>query len=237
MYPPRVVDMHARINGLHNYAWEETGFPLGYAEAFNESLQFITVTSQHVKRVLIDGGVSVPVSVVGNGVDHWASIEPDPDYHVATAGYTFLHVSSCFPRKGADVLLDSYGRAFTDKDDVLLVIKTFRNPHNRIDEMLAQHRATNADYPDVLLLMDDISEAQLKALYGHCDALVAPSRAEGFGLPIAEAMLSGLHVITTGWSGQMDFCDAQNADLIDFSFAHAQTHEQDKPADARGISP
>jgi glycosyltransferase involved in cell wall biosynthesis len=179
--------------------------------------------------VLIDGGVSVPISVVGNGVDHWAGIEPDPDYHVATAGYTFLHVSSCFPRKGADVLLDSYGRAFTDKDDVLLVIKTFRNPHNRIDEMLAQHRATNAAYPDVLLLMDDISEAQLKALYGHCDALVAPSRAEGFGLPIAEAMLSGLHVITTGWSGQMDFCDAQNADLIDFSFAHAQTHEQDKP--------
>jgi len=58
---------------------------------------------------------------------------------------------------------------------------------------------------------------------------VAPSRAEGFGLPIAEAMLSGLHVIATGWSGQMDFCNAGNADLIDFSFARAETHEQDKP--------
>ena len=229
MYPPRVADMRARVNGLHNYAWEETGFPFDYAEAFNESLQFVTVTSEHVKRVLIDGGVSVPISVVGNGVDHWNRIAPDPDYRVRKAGYTFLHVSSCFPRKGADVLLESYGKAFTDKDDVLLVIKTFRNPHNRIEEMLARHRAANPAYPDVLLLMDDIGEAQLKALYGQCDALVAPSRAEGFGLPIAEAMLSGLHVIATGWSGQMDFCNAGNADLIDFSFARAETHEQDKP--------
>lgn len=229
MYPPRVVDMQARLNGLHNYAWEETGFPFDYAEGFNESLQFATVTSGHVKRVLVDGGVSVPISVVGNGVDHWARIEPDPDYRIRTAGYTFLHVSSCFPRKGADVLLESYGRAFTAKDDVLLVVKSFRNPHNRIEEMLAAHRAANPAYPDVLLVMDDIGEAQLKALYGQCEALVAPSRAEGFGLPIAEAMLSGLHVIATGWSGQMDFCNAGNADLIDFSFARAETHQEGKP--------
>jgi glycosyltransferase involved in cell wall biosynthesis len=229
MYPPRVVDMRARINGVHNYAWEETGFPFDYAEAFNESLQFATVTSQHVKRVLIDGGVSVPVSVVGNGIDHWTTIEPNPDYRIRAAGYTFLHVSSCFPRKGADVMLESYGRAFSDKDDVLLVIKTFRNPHSRIEEMLDTHRTANPAFPNVLLIMDDITETELKALYGQCDTLIAPSRAEGFGLPIAEAMLSGLHVITTGWSGQMDFCNARNADLIDFSFARAETHEKNKP--------
>ena len=229
MYPPRVIDMRARVNGLHNYAWEETGFPTKYVEAFNESLQFVTVTSQHVKRVLVDSGVSVPITVVGNGVDHWSRIEPDLDYRIRTAGYTFLHVSSCFPRKGADVLLESYGRAFTREDDVLLVVKTFRNPHNRIKEMLDEQHAANPAYPDVLLLMDDLDEAQLKGLYGQCDALVAPSRAEGFGLPIAEAMLSGLHVIATGWSGQMDFCNAGNADLIDFCFAHAKTHEEKKP--------
>lgn len=229
MYPPRVTDMRARINGLHNYAWEETGFPFEYAEAFNESLQFITVTSEHVRRVLIDGGVSVPISVAGNGIDHWSLIEPDPDYRIRTAGYTFLHVSSCFPRKGADVLLESYGKVFTCNDDVLLVIKSFPNPHNRIEELLAEYRTANPAYPNVLLLMNDLSEAQLKALYNQCDTLVAPSRAEGFGLPIAEAMLSGLHVITTGWSGQMDFCNADNADLIDFSFARAETHELNKP--------
>lgn len=232
MYPPRVLDMEARLNGLSNYAWEETGFPFEYAEAFNESLQFMTVTSKHVKKLLIDAGVSIPIRVVGNGIDHWNAIEPDTAFRIERAGHTFLHVSSCFPRKGADILLASYGKAFSKSDDVLLVIKTFRNPHNTIEAQLAALQRENPSYPNVLLLMDDMSDATLKALYAQCDTLVAPSRAEGFGLPIAEAMLAGLDVITTGWSGQMDFCTPENAALIDYSFASAQTHEQGRPLSA-----
>lgn len=230
MYPPRVTDMRGRLNALHNYAWEETGFPFSYVRSFNESLQFITVTSEHVKRILINNGVSVPIFVVGNGIDHWTSIKAASRYALPRAVHTFLHVSSCFPRKGVDVLLKSYGIAFSNKDDVLLVIKTFRNPHNRIEEQLAELRSANPEYPKVHLIFDDLSDGELKGLYEQCNTLVAPSRAEGFGLPLAEAMLSGLHVITTGWSGQLDFCTTDNADLIDYTFAPAATHEADKPA-------
>lgn len=80
------------------------------------------------------------------------------------------------------------------------------------------------------LIFDDVSDSDLKGLYEQCDTLVAPSRAEGFGLPLAEAMLSGLHVITTGWSGQLDFCTSDNADFIDYTFAPAATHEGGKPS-------
>lgn len=232
MYPPRVLDMTGAVNGLHNYAWEETGFPFHYAEAFNECLQVLTVTSQHVKKLLVEAGVSIPISVVGNGVDHWQTIEADRNFTIERAGHTFLHVSSCFPRKGADVLLKSYGAAFTKNDDVLLVIKTFANPHNTIAQQLATLQAARPDFPKVLLLMEDLSDGALKALYEQCDTLVAPSRAEGFGLPLAEALLSGLRVITTGWSGQLEFCNASNAALIDYSFAPASTHEPGKPLSA-----
>ena len=54
--------------------------------------------------------------------------------------------------------------------------------------------------------------------------MVAPSRAEGFGLPMAEAMLSELPVITTAWGGQCDFCKDDTAWLIDYTFTAAQTH-------------
>ena len=85
-------------------------------------------------------------------------------------------------------------------------------------------RDENAGYPNVLLIEDDLTNEELKALMMSCDAPVAPSRGEGFGLPLAEAMLSGLPVVATAYGGHMDFCDAENAYLVEYTFARAQTH-------------
>lgn len=224
LYPPRVEDMRGRFNMLHHYAWEESAFPYEWVSAFNEHLQAMTCLSTHVQKVMVDQGVCVPMSTSGCGVDHWERVEADRSRQYAGRSFRFLHVSSCFPRKGADVLLRSYGDAFTSADDVTLVIKTFANPHNEIHAWLADARRDNPAYPDVVILEEDMSDGELKGLLEQCDALVAPSRAEGFGMPLAEAMLSGLPVITTGWSGQLDFCTPETAWLIDFTFAPAQTH-------------
>ncbi len=224
LYPPRVEDMKSRLNLMHSYAWEETGMPASWVESFNSMLQGITVVSDHVRNILINNGVVVPVVVTGNGVDHWQRIAPSSKFQINARKFRFLHVSSCFPRKGADVMLRSFGQVFSSYDDVTLVIKTFRNPHNHIHLLLDKERRANPNYPDVLLLEDDLSDEELKSLYEQCDALVAPSRCEGFGLPMAEAILSGLPVITTGWSGQLDFCTPETSWLVDFSFARSDTH-------------
>lgn len=224
LYPPRVEDMRGRFNMLHHYAWEESAFPYEWASAFNEHLQAMTCLSKHVQKVMVDQGVHIPMSTSGCGVDHWERVQADRSRPCPGRAFRFLHVSSCFPRKGADVLLRAYGEAFSDADDVTLVIKTFANPHNEIHAWLADARRDNPAYPDVVILEEDMSDAQLKGLLEQCHALVAPSRAEGFGMPLAEAMLSGLPVITTGWSGQLDFCNPDTAWLVDFHFAPAQTH-------------
>ena len=224
LYPPRVADMRGRINMLHHYAWEESAFPDEWAGAFNEHLQGMTCLSAHVHKVMIDQGVHVPMATSGCGVDHWERVAADRTRACPGRGFRFLHVSSCFPRKGADVLLRAYGAAFTSADEVTLVIKTFANPHNDVHTWLAAARRDYPLYPDVVILEEDMSDAELKGLLEQCHALVAPSRAEGFGMPMAEAMLSGLPVITTGWSGQLDFCTPDTAWLVDFSFAPAQTH-------------
>lgn len=224
LYPPRVGDMHARLNSLHAYGWEESGFPLEWVDHFNMNLQGMTVMSTHVLKIMQDHGVTVPIEVSAIGTDHWNRIAPDKNLVVHGKKFRFLHVSSCFPRKGADVMLQAYGRAFGSADDVTLIIKTFPNPHNAIHQWLADARRGNSDFPDVQIIEEDFSDAQLKALYEQCHALVAPSRAEGFGLPMAEAMLSGLSVITTGWSGQTDFCTTGNSWLVDYDFERAQSH-------------
>lgn len=224
LYPPRVADMHSRLNLLHAYGWEESGFPLDWADAFNQSLQGMTVMSEHVRKVMVDHGVTVPIAVSSLGIDHWLRVEPDETYRLDAKAFRFLHVSSCFPRKGADTLLRSFGRAFRAKDDVTLVIKTFANPHNQIHQWLAEARNNDTDFPDVQIIEGDYTDEQMKSLYAQCHVLVAPSRAEGFGLPMAEAMLSNLAVITTGWSGQTDFCTERTSWLIDYRFERAQSH-------------
>jgi glycosyltransferase involved in cell wall biosynthesis len=216
--------MRSRLNLLHHYAWEESAFPHEWATAFNEHLQGMTCLSTHVRKVMVDQGVCVPMRTSGCGVDHWQRVKADRGRPCPGRAFRFLHVSSCFPRKGADVLLRSYGDAFTSADDVTLVIKTFANPHNEIHAWLADARRDNPSYPDVVILEEDMSDGELKGLLEQCHVLVAPSRAEGFGMPLAEAMLSGLPVITTGWSGQLDFCNPDTAWLVDFSFTPAQTH-------------
>ena len=51
-------------------------------------------------------------------------------------------------------------------------------------------------------------------LYRSCDALVHPYRGEGFGMPIAEAMASGLPVIVPNGGAALDFCSERNAWLV-----------------------
>jgi len=43
--------------------------------------------------------------------------------------------------------------------------------------------------------LEGLSEAELRWCYRHCEALVAPSITEGFGLPVAEGLLAGCRII------------------------------------------
>lgn len=222
-YPPQVDDMRGVVRAFHSYGWEETGFPAEYVAAFNRRLDMITVLSGFVEKVLRDNGVRIPIAVSGGGVDHLLEVVPQaPSIEWRT--FRFLHVSSCFPRKGVDALLAAYGKAFRAGDDVSLVIKTFPNPHNDVAQQLQCLRRQDPDYPHVVLIDRDCSLAELAGLYAACHAFVAPSRGEGLGLPMAEAMLFNLPVITTAWGGQTDFCDQATAWMCDYRFAKAQTH-------------
>lgn len=224
LYPPRVADMQGDINLLTAYGWEETGFPWNYVLEFNQYLDGITVMSRYVQKVLVDAGVSVPVVTTGLGADHILPVPPSACPLQPDGRFTFLHVSSCFPRKGVDLLLAAYFGSFNASDPVSLVIKTFPNPHNDVEHQLSLLHAEYPDGPMVVLINRDVEDGVLRSLYHVCHCLVAPGRGEGFGLPLAEAMLHGMPVITTGYGGQTDFCTDKTAWLIEYDFRYARTH-------------
>ena len=224
MWPPRTIDSPGAIT-LEYFPWEESRVPRWIVEDFNAHLDGIGVTSTFVAGALRDSGVTVPIRVVGNGVD-----APDPEATIdapeldGLTGFTFLHISSALPRKGTDVLLRAYFAACSGADDVVLVLKTFPNPHNAVGGLLEELRAAHADPPEVRWIDRDLDDIELAALYGLADCYVHPARGEGFGLPVAEAMLAGVPVISVAWSGLADFVSEDTAVTVPYTLVAADSH-------------
>jgi FkbM family methyltransferase len=211
-------------------AWEESLLPEATVAVLNGAFDMVFAMSGFVTKALCDSGVGRPLRSVGNVVelDGFFRLGDAREAAGAAAGGAaicrFLHVSSCFPRKGVDVLLAAYARAFRAGDPVRLVIKGFPNPHNDVAEQIARLRAADPAVAEIVLIDRDLDEAGLLDLYRDADAVVLPTRGEGFNLPAAEAMAAGLPLIVTGFGGQLDFCTAAEARLIDFRFAESGSH-------------
>ena len=71
--------------------------------------------------------------------------------------------------------------------------------------------ADRAAWPPVLLLQTPLKTELLPAVYSAMDAFVLPTRGEGWGRPVAEAMSMHLPVIATNWSGLTEFLTADNS--------------------------
>lgn len=99
-------------------------------------------------------------------------------------GRYVLAVGTVEPRKGLDVLLRA-----PLPDDVEVVIV---GPRGWEDEPVLQQAAGRG-----ATVLGHVDEARLHALYAGCDVFAYPSRYEGFGLPVLEAMAHGAPVVTT----------------------------------------
>jgi glycosyltransferase involved in cell wall biosynthesis len=92
-----------------------------------------------------------------------------------------------------------------------------------------------------------LDDSALAGLYRSADVLLSLHRAEGFGLPMLEAMAMGVPVVATGWSGNLDFMSSQNAmlvparevpvedDAVYFRYGHAVWAEPDEAAAAAAL--
>ena len=201
-YPPLAHDMQGTWNFFHCFNWEETEFPAEYVMEFNHFLDGVTCASTEVQKSLIDSGVRIPTRVVS--LARTNSSGGSVASTSAKPGFNFLHISSGFPRKGVDVLVKAFEEEFSQIPDAFLTIKTFPNPHQNIEEIISEV-ASLKTRARIQLIEEDYTEDQIQDLYRKADCLVQPSRGEGFGLPIFEAMSAGLKVIATKWGGHMDF--------------------------------
>ena len=122
---------------------------------------------------------------------------------------------SIFERKNPLGLVEAFRTAFAEGAGPTLVIKSVNGDKCRVDR--ERLRLACADRRDIVLLESYLTEDDLSSLMGEATAYVSLHRAEGFGLTMAEAMARARPVIGTGYSGNLDFMDADNSRLIPYT--------------------
>ncbi|KAM1807464.1 hypothetical protein ACFX11_030466 [Malus domestica] len=132
--------------------------------------------------------------------------------------FVFMSVFKWEYRKGWDVLLKSYLEEFSEADGVALYLLT--NPYhsdrdfgNKIVEFAEKSgiEMPVTGWAPVYVMDTHIAQTDLPRVYKAADAFVLPSRGEGWGRPLVEAMAMSLPVIATNWSGPTEYLTAENS--------------------------
>ena len=146
------------------------------------------------------------------------------DFDLPTERMLFLlmyDMRSFQARKNPEAAIDSFAKAFPSARDAALVIKIVNGASSPDD--LARLKDRCRDTPGTILIDEAYSVERVHQLQSVCDCFVSLHRAEGFGFNLAESMLLGKPVIATGWSGNMDFMNAENACLVNYALTPIET--------------
>ncbi len=102
-----------------------------------------------------------------------------------------LCVAHTYPHKNVDKLVDAFGMLEDTLSHKLVLVGKARRGENTLQESLA-----NIHDSSRVVRLSGLSDTELRALYKNADIFVLPSSYEGFCLPVVEAMMAGLPVIT-----------------------------------------
>ncbi|MAF25524.1 hypothetical protein CL634_08135 [bacterium] len=197
-------------------------------------MSHVIVPSQHIANCIKNtGNIITPLSVVPESF-YDCLLEEKPaqqiDLNLST-DFNFLifgQITGTNPwtdRKNTFFAIKWLCEMFANEPSVGIVIKTNHGTNSRIDKRFTRNMLNRllsevrpGLYPKVYLLHGHMSEQEMFSVYSNSKikALVAPTRGEGFGLPILEASVAGLPVIATNWSGHTDFMNKGKYIKLDY---------------------
>ena len=182
-----------------------------------KSADLVFVPSKWGKRVLIENGIEFSkIEVLPEGVNP-LKFHPHLRKNYNTRQdeiYRVLVVSKYEERKGFPDLLQGFSKAFKNEPKVQLILKSdnlwmkqlgddaYDQNVIELEQEVQKFGITNCKF-----FHGELSDTDIFHLYNACDVLLFPSRSEGWGLPLMEAISAGMPAITTYYSGHTEFLE------------------------------
>lgn len=197
------------------------GFPIFELDRFKSqeisSLEFcdeIFVCSEWAKKIILNNTSFSKEKV------HVAPLGIDPEVFTESPQSTrketvFFNCGKWEIRKGHDIILECFEKAFSLKDNVELWMMC-HNPFHFAKGEEWESKYQRSKMTDKIRLIPRMPDQ--KSVYHimkQVDCGVFPARAEGWNLELLELMSIGKQVITTNYSGHTEFCNKNNSMLID----------------------
>ncbi|MCF3935168.1 glycosyltransferase family 4 protein [Acuticoccus sp. M5D2P5] len=203
-----VLPEAAKAYRIGYWAWELPDPPPGWRE-FGSLVSEIWVPS-HFAAHSLGQLFDQPIHVVPHPID-----PATPRQHRQGDPFTVLVMAdsrSSLSRKNPVAAIAAFEQAFGADPKARLVVKLHgggSEARRLLEKVEAMANAT--------VITGFLDEAALVALYRESDVILSMHRAEGFGLPLLEAMAQGVPAIATGWSGNVDFMSPRDSVLVPYT--------------------
>jgi len=217
--PIHQMDMLSSMPGLKigYVVWESTFIPDDWMGSFSHT-DILWTPSQWFKQVLINHDIDEHIiQVIPEGVNGKVFKVEGAQFKSISdiKAYKFLYVGKFEERKATIETLVTFDYTFKDNPDVRLILAS--QSFNKELDFNSYLQDLGLRHPEKIVPVGPFAQiSELAVLYRSCDAFVMPTRAEGWGLPIIEAMACGLPVIVTGYSGLTEYATQENAYFIDY---------------------
>lgn len=118
-------------------------------------------------------------------------VESNNNYKIVDKDY-FLYIGNLEKRKGTDILLKAY-QEYKKNGGTKKLLLTGKFRESDVEELYYQLKKEN----DGLEYLGYVEDSEKEQLLAECSCFVFPSRAEGFGIPVIEAIIKNKPIIIT----------------------------------------